>query len=51
MENKEYVLDKMREVGLNSATLFQKQAPELDGTQIIDKEDSIPDFNPNYINI
>ena len=53
MESKEYVLNKMREVGLNSATLFQEKAPEMDGTQIIDKEDSIPDFNPElhqYLN-
>ena len=53
MESKEYVLSKMREVGLNSATLFQEKAPEMDRTQIIDKEDSIPDFNPElhqYLN-
>ena len=53
MESKEYVLSKMREVGLNSATLFQEQAPSLDGTAIIDKENDIPDFNPyvhRYLN-
>lgn len=53
MESKEYVLNKMKEVGLNSAVEFQKQAPELDGTQIIDRENSIPDFNPDvhqYLN-
>lgn len=53
MESKEYVLNKMREVGLNSATLFQEKAPELDGTAIIDREDDIPDFNPElhqYLN-
>lgn len=53
MENKEYVLNKMREVGLNSAVEFQKQAPELNGTEIIDRENSIPDFNPElhqYLN-
>lgn len=53
MESKEYVLNKMREVGLNAATSFQEKAPELNGTQIIDKEDSIPDFNPElhqYLN-
>ena len=53
MESKEYVLNKMREVGLNSATLFQEKAPELDGTAIIDREDDIPDFNPDlhqYLN-
>ena len=53
MESKEYVLDKMREVGLNSATLFQEKAPELDGTAIIDREADIPDFNPDlhqYLN-
>lgn len=53
MDYKEYVLDKMKEVGLNSATLFQEKAPELDGTAIIDREDYIPDFNPDlhqYLN-
>lgn len=53
MDYKEYVLDKMKEVGLNSATLFQQKAPELDGTAIIDREDDIPDFNPDlhqYLN-
>ena len=53
MDYKEYVLEKMREVGLNSATLFQQKAPELDGTAIIDREDDIPDFNPDlhqYLN-
>ena len=53
MNAKEYVLNKMREVGLNSATLFQEKAPEIDGTAIIDKEDDIPDFNPDlhqYLN-
>lgn len=53
MESKEYVLNKMKEVGLNSAVEFQKQAPELDGTAIIDREDDIPDFNPDvhqYLN-
>ncbi|WP_329384492.1 hypothetical protein [Anaerofustis butyriciformans] len=53
MESKEYVLNKMREVGLNAAASFQEQAPEMDGTQIIDKEESIPDFNPElhqYLN-
>ena len=53
MENKEYVLNKMREVGFNAAASFQEKAPEMDGTQIIDKEESIPDFNPElhqYLN-
>ena len=53
MESKEYVLTKMREVGLNAATSFQEKAPELNGTQIIDKEENIPDFNPElhqYLN-
>ena len=53
MDYKEYVLGKMREIGLNAATLFQEQAPELDATAIIDREDDIPDFNPDlhqYLN-
>lgn len=53
MESKEFVLSKMKEVGLNSAIEFQKEAPNLNGTEIIDKENSIPDFNPElhqYLN-
>ena len=53
MESKEFVLNKMKEIGLNSAIEFQKEAPNLNGTEIIDKENSVPDFNPDihqYLN-
>lgn len=53
MESKEFVLSKMKEIGLNSAIEFQKEALNLNGTEIIDKENSIPDFNPElhqYLN-
>ena len=52
MESKEYVLDKMRAIGLQAAEAFQAAAPELDGTAIIDREDDIPDFDPvkQYLN-
>lgn len=51
--SKEYVLDKMREVGLRAAEKLQSQAPDMDGTQLIDKEDDTPDFDPDkhqYLN-
>lgn len=53
MESKEYVLDKMRDIGLKAAENLQTVAPELDGTAIIDREEDIPDFNPDkhqYLN-
>lgn len=53
MKSKEFVLSKMKEIGLNSAIEFQKEAPNLNGTEIIDKKNSIPDFNPElhqYLN-
>lgn len=53
MESKEYVLDKMRDVGLRAAEALQAKAPDMDGTQLIDKEDDIPDFDPDkhqYLN-
>lgn len=53
MESKEYVLKKMRAIGLQAAEAFQAAAPDLDGTAIIDREADIPDFNPDkhqYLN-
>lgn len=47
MESKEYVLEKMRDIGLSAAEAFQAEAPELDGTAIIDRESDIPDFDPD----
>lgn len=53
MESKEYVLEKMRDIGLQAAEAFQTEASELDETAIIDRENDIPDFNPDkhqYLN-
>lgn len=53
MDSKEYVLDKMREIGLKAAEDLQVEAPDMDGTAIIDREEDIPDFNPDkhqYLN-
>lgn len=53
MESKVYVLKKMKEIGLKSATELQAEAPSLDGTEIIDRENDIPNFDPElhqYLN-
>lgn len=52
MVNKDYVLDKMKEIGLQAAEALQAKAHELDGTSLIANENDIPDFNPNvqYLN-
>lgn len=53
MEIKEYVLSKMRDIGLQAAEVLQAKAPEMDGTATINWEDDIPDFNPDkhqYLN-
>lgn len=53
MESKEYVLKKMKEVGLRAAEDLQAATPDMDGTQLIDREGDIPDFDPDkhqYLN-
>lgn len=53
MDSKAYVLDKMREVGLRAAEDLQADAPGMDGTALIDRENDIPDFDPDrhqYLN-
>nr|DAV38384.1 MAG TPA: hypothetical protein [Caudoviricetes sp.] len=53
MESKEYVLSKMRDIGLQAAEVLQAKAPEMDGIALIDNEDDIPEFNPDkhqYLN-
>lgn len=53
MESKEYVLDKMRDIGLKAAEDLQVEALDMDGTAIIDREADIPDFDPEkhqYLN-
>lgn len=47
MDSKEYVLNKMRDVGLRATETLQADAPELDGTALIDREEDIPDFDPD----
>ena len=44
MDNKEFVLDSMRKVGVQAVEKLQEEAPSLDGTAIISREDYIPDF-------
>lgn len=52
MESKTFVLEKMKAIGLQAATALQEQAPDLTGTQIIDRETDIPEFDPavQYLN-
>lgn len=53
MESKEYVLSKMRDIGLQAAEVLQAKAPEMDGIALIDNEGDIPEFNPDkhqYLN-
>lgn len=52
MEDKIFVLEKMKEIGLQTTTVLQERAPDLTGTQIIDRETDIPDFDPavQYLN-
>lgn len=47
MEAKEYVLNKMQNIGLRVATALQEIASTLDGTALIEREGDIPDFNPD----
>ena len=52
MESKTFVLEKMKAIGLQAATALQEQALDLTGTQIIDREADIPEFDPavQYLN-
>ena len=52
MESKTFVLEKMKAIGLQAATALQEKAPDLTGTQIIDRETDIPKFDPaaQYLN-
>lgn len=52
MESKAFVLEKMREIGFEAATKLQKEAAALTGTEIIDRESDIPDFDASkqYLN-
>lgn len=44
MTDKEYVLETMREHGLNAAKALQVASVDMSGTQLYEKEDYIPDF-------
>lgn len=52
MDSREYVLSKMKEIGLQAAETLQAKAHELDGTALTANENDIPDFNSNaqYLN-
>ena len=47
MESKQFVLESMRNIGVQAVNKLQAEAPELDGTAIIDREDYVPDFANN----
>ena len=44
MNDKEFVLDTMRDAGLSRAQTLQAQAPDMTGTELYASEDYIPDF-------
>ena len=44
MDNKEFVLESMRNIGIQAVEKLQSEAPTLDGTASIDRENYIPDF-------
>lgn len=52
MGSKAFVLENMREIGLEAAAKLQKEATNLTGTEIIDRESYIPDFDASkqYLN-
>lgn len=52
MDNKQFVLNSMRDVGVQAVRNLQADAPTLDGTAIIEREDYVPDFDPDkqYLN-
>lgn len=47
MDNKQFVLNSMRDVGVQAVRNLQADAPTLDGTAIIEREDYAPDFDPD----
>lgn len=46
MTNKDFVLDMLRRNGAADATALRSEASNLDGTAIIAREGSVPDFVP-----
>ena len=52
MDNKTFVLEHMKNIGIQVVNKLQAEAPSLDGTSIIAQEDYIPDFDPTkqYLN-
>lgn len=53
MDSKTFVIEHLKNTGKLAVESFQKKAPELDGTAIIEEEQYIPDFNPDkhqYLN-
>lgn len=45
-ENRNYVLNAMRDVGAKGARALRAEAAEMTGTQIIDQEQFVPDYDP-----
>ena len=45
MDSKAFVLEHLRNTGLQTTTRLQKSAPELTGTELIAQEDYVPDFD------
>lgn len=52
LTDKAFVLERLRNTGAREAATVEAEAPELDGTAIIEREAYIPDFNPakQYLN-
>lgn len=47
MGSKEFVLASMRNLGKQEVEKLQSEAPTLDGTAIIERENYVPDFAPD----
>lgn len=53
MDSKDYVLESMKNIGVQAVEKLQAEAPEMDGTAIIEQEGYVPDFDPDkhqYLN-
>ena len=46
MTNKEYMLSVMKEMGTKDALDLRERAKDMTGTEVIDEEKKIPNFNP-----
>ena len=51
--NKTLVLETMKQFGIQAVNALEADAPKMDGTQLVDQEQYIPDFDPDkhqYLN-